>query len=77
MAVEPANLITIQNNYSKLTNTYDRAQMALIPNGGKSRSNSCSVVDCYPVRSRVPKLRRKPESICNARLAVSQESVRR
>ena len=37
MAVVPANLIIIQNNYSKLTNTYDRAQMALIPNGGNCR----------------------------------------
>ena len=33
MAVIPANLI--YNNFSNLQNTFDRAKMALIPNGGK------------------------------------------
>lgn len=35
MAVEPANLIIFQNNYSNLQTLTIELKMALIPNGGK------------------------------------------
>ena len=35
MAVSPANLIIIQNNYSNLQTLTIELKMALIPNGGK------------------------------------------
>ena len=35
MAVEPANLINFQNNYSNLQHLLSATNLALIPNGGK------------------------------------------
>ena len=40
MAVSPANLIIIQNNYSNLQTLTIELKMALIPNGGKLQTES-------------------------------------
>ena len=43
MAVSPANLIIIQNNYSNLQTLTIELKMALIPNGGKLQQRGGAV----------------------------------